>query len=51
MLRLKIGLGDAERIRDLEVFWPASGRRDYFSSMDLSAAYSLREGESTLKRL
>lgn len=50
-LRLEIGLGDAERIRDLEVFWPASGRRDHFSSVGLNAAYSPREGEDGIKKL
>jgi hypothetical protein len=49
--RLEIGLGDAERIRELEVFWPGSGRRDRFEGVDLDSSYTLREGEAALRKL
>jgi hypothetical protein len=50
-LRLEIGLGDATAIRRLEVFWPASGRRQSFSGVEIGRSYELREGADELRPL
>ncbi len=50
-LRLEVGLGDAARIREVEIFWPVSGRRDRFDKVGMNAAYFCREGDSVLKKI
>jgi hypothetical protein len=55
-LRQEIGLGRAERIRRIEIFWPASGTRDVLGELALDRAYVVREGSGrpvplTLRRL
>ena len=47
-LRQEIGLGDATRIRRLEVYWPTSGTRQVFTSVAMDRAYRLVEGEDKL---
>ena len=41
--RLHIGLGDADRVEQLEVRWP-SGRLDHFRDLPAGTGYLLREG-------
>ncbi|MCP3958109.1 MAG: CRTAC1 family protein [bacterium] len=50
-LRQEIGLGDAERIAAVEVFWPASGLRQRFEDVTPDRRYRLIEGDDTLKEL
>ncbi len=47
-LRQEIGLGDAEEIRRLEVYWPASATRQVFTAVAMDRAYRLVEGEGDL---
>lgn len=41
--QLEIGLGRAEKIRRLEVYWPASGTRQEFTDIDMNRFYLIRE--------
>jgi hypothetical protein len=43
-LRQEIGLGKATSIAEVEVFWPASGVRQTFTSLELDRAYRIQEG-------
>jgi hypothetical protein len=45
-LRQEIGLGAAESIVELEVFWPTSGLTQRFSSLHLDRCYRISEGDS-----
>jgi hypothetical protein len=47
-LRLEIGLGDCERLREVEVWWPRSGTRQRFTDARPNTAYRLREGDGAL---
>ena len=44
-LRREIGLGRAESIASLEVFWPASGERQVFREPPLERTLYIREGD------
>lgn len=50
-LQQEIGLGSAEKIEKLEIFWPTSGMRQRFTNVDVDAFYHLREGDETLRRV
>ena len=45
-LQREIGLGRAESIESLEIFWPASGRRQVFSDLPMGKTLYIREGDS-----
>ena len=47
-LQQEIGLGDADRIREIEVVWPASAQRQVFSDVEPDRFYLIREGEDAL---
>ena len=47
-LQLEIGLGDATRIREIEVRWPVSGRVETFTDVEPERIYTLREGSGEL---
>ena len=49
-LRVEIGLGDCRRIREVEVLWPASGKKERFTDVEVNSAYTCREGEGALKK-
>ena len=49
-LRVEVGLGACARIREVEVWWPASGKRERFTGVEMNAAYTLREGEGALQK-
>ncbi len=44
-LEQEIGLGDAEAIESVEVWWPASGMRQRFEEVPLDAAIEIVEGD------
>jgi len=44
--RQEIGLGNATAILELELFWPATGVRQRFKSLELDHAYRIQEGAS-----
>ena len=44
--RQEIGLGQAEAITRVEVFWPVSGERQRFRDLELNHGYVVREGET-----
>jgi len=44
-LRREIGLGDATAVEQVEVIWPATGKRQLFDDLRLDSAYRLREGD------
>jgi hypothetical protein len=44
-----IGLGAAERVQELEVFWPASGTRQVLRGLAVGGAIEVREGLSPLR--
>jgi hypothetical protein len=48
-LRLEIGLGDATRIQEVEVQWPASGKTERFTQVELNSRYGCVEGEGVLR--
>jgi hypothetical protein len=41
--RLEIGLGDAIEVVQADIFWPATGRTQTFTQLELDRAYRLRE--------
>ncbi|MBL9127701.1 MAG: CRTAC1 family protein, partial [Verrucomicrobiales bacterium] len=43
-LRQEIGLGDATRVRELEIHWPGSGRIQVAKDLAPNLAYDFREG-------
>ena len=43
-LRREIGLGDAQRIESVEVFWPATGLTQTVRGLKLDRRYRIREG-------
>jgi len=49
--RQMLGLGRAERIVELEVYWPTSGRTQKFPGVALDGRYLLREGAARLETL
>jgi hypothetical protein len=50
-LRVEVGLGDCERIKEVEVRWPASGQTERFTQVEVNSAYTCREGDGQLKRV
>jgi len=46
--RQEIGLGDAELISQIEVFWPASGTKQVFRQVEMNSSYRIVEGEPEL---
>ena len=49
--RQMLGLGRAERIVELEVYWPTSGRTQKFPGVALDGRHLLREGALQLETL
>jgi hypothetical protein len=45
-LRQEIGLGNATKIEDVEIKWPASGIRQDLTELELDHCYQVREGDS-----
>ncbi len=45
-LEREIGLGGADAVKSLEVYWPASGIRQTFENVPLNIALEIREGDS-----
>jgi hypothetical protein len=46
-LRLEIGLGNADRIRQVEVFWPVTQQRQILRDLRMDRFYKIREGDAT----
>lgn len=44
-LRQEIGLGNATKIRSVEIRWPGSNARQTFGELQLNQSYELREGQ------
>ncbi len=44
-LRQEIGLGQAAGIQQVEVFWPATGKKDTYAGMSTNHFYKIREGD------
>ncbi len=49
--RQEIGLGKAERISRIEIFWPASGRRQVFRDVVPRRFYEVREDRDRVTRI
>lgn len=49
--RQEIGLGNATRIKRLEVFWPTSGERQVFEDVPLDTLLRVTEGQDTFETL
>jgi hypothetical protein len=47
-MRQHIGVGRAVSIRDIEIWWPASGIRQHFSNIAVDRTYHIREDSNTL---
>ena len=45
-LRQEIGLGQARSIRNVEIWWPASGLRQNFADLKTNQCYTIREGDA-----
>ena len=48
-LRQDIGLGMADEIERLEVFWPTTGQFQHWTEVPSNAAYDIVEGETRLR--
>jgi hypothetical protein len=44
-LRQEIGLGQATRIRSIEIVWPTSGKRQVLENVAMDRFYEVREGD------
>lgn len=49
-LQQEIGLGDAETIRSVTVTWPATGKTQVFSDLEMDTFYKIKEGEKPVSR-
>jgi hypothetical protein len=45
-LRQEIGLGQAQSISRVEIFWPATGQTQVLTGLELDHAYKIKEGET-----
>jgi hypothetical protein len=50
-LRQEIGLGKANRIDQVEIWWPTSGLRQTVTQLEKNRAYTIREGEDTANEI
>jgi hypothetical protein len=50
-LRQEIGLGQATRIEQVEIWWPTSGLRQTVTDLEKNHAYTIREGDNTAKEI
>jgi hypothetical protein len=48
-LRAEIGLGDCERVRELEVVWPGSRSTERFGALEVNNRYVCVEGEGRVR--
>jgi len=51
MSRLEIGIGSAERIDRMEVWWPASGVRSVYEDVPTNSLVRVREGADSVEKL
>lgn len=49
--RQEIGLGDAQSIRSVEIWWPASGIRQSLQNLELDGFYRVVEGAESAEKL
>ena len=49
--RQQLGLGGAEKVVSLEVFWPVTGETQRLSGLDRNQWYEIREGEEVARKL
>jgi hypothetical protein len=45
-LQKHLGLGDAESIKAIEIFWPTTGRRQRLPGVPMDHSYTIKEGDS-----
>jgi len=45
-LRQEIGLGQAQAIQSIEIFWPATGQTQIFKDVAMDRFYKIREGDA-----
>lgn len=50
-LRQQIGLGSAEQIDVIEIFWPTTGETQRFENLDVDRFYELTEGQARPREL
>jgi ASPIC and UnbV len=50
-LTLHLGLGDAQRIEQVEIEWPAAGRTQTVPGLELDRAYRVWEAETRAERV
>jgi len=50
-LRQEIGLGKATSVKEIEVFWPATGRTQHWRGPGINRSYRVREGSEELEVL
>jgi hypothetical protein len=50
-LRQEIGLGNAQELVEVELFWPASGLKQIVRGLELDHGYLVKEGEDLVRRL
>ena len=48
-LRQEIGIGKAERVERVEVYWPTSDTRQTFENLAAGASYEIVEGDATIR--
>ena len=50
-LRQEIGLGQAQAVERVEIFWPVTGRTQVLTGLQLDRTYTVREGEAAAKEV
>lgn len=48
-LQQEIGLGDATNIRQIEIYWPASGKKQIFDNVDMNRFYRISENRNQIE--
>ena len=49
-LRQEIGLGQAQAISRVEIFWPATGKTQVLTGLEMDRFYKIKEGEAEAVR-
>jgi hypothetical protein len=50
-MRQHIGVGQAARIKEIEIWWPVSGQRQRFKNVAVDRTFHVREGRNVLDRV
>lgn len=50
-LRQEVGLGQAQSVLRVEIFWPVTGKTQVLRGLEMDRAYAIREGDTTAREV